>query len=90
MDVKVSQKGLLNEPKPRSFYLFFQPLYTEIDDPAYMPLVHIRNDNQTYTELTSIKSSSGSTEKTRKPGCLEPVATMKYENSLEMKTYANT
>lgn len=88
--VKIFQKGLLNIPKRRSFYLFLQPLYTDIVDLDYMPLIHTRNDNQTYTELTSIKTNSGTTEKPPKPGCLEQVATIKYQNSLEMKTYANT
>ena len=80
----------MNISKPGPFYLFLQPFYTEIADPAYMPLIHTRNDNQTYTELTSIKANSGTTEKPQKPGCLEPVATVKYQNSLEMKNYANT
>ena len=45
----------MNISKPGPFYLFLQPFYTDIADPAYMPLIYTRNDNQTYTELTSIK-----------------------------------
>ena len=80
----------MNITKPRPIYLFLQPFYTDIADPAYMPLIHTRNDNQTYTELTSIKVNSGTTEKPQKPVRLEPDAAVKYQNSLEMKGCANT
>ena len=66
-------------------------MYTEIVDPAYMPLIHIRNDsNRTYAELISTQANSETTERPRETGCLEAVAPVEYQNSLEMKTYANT
>ena len=72
-------------------YLFLQPLYTDIVDPAYMPLIHTRTDkNQTYAELNSRQVKSGTTGRLQESGYVEPVAIMKYENSIEMKTYTNT
>ena len=72
-------------------YPFLQPLYTDIVDPGYMSLIHTKDDhNQAYAELNSTQINSGTTERPREPDYLEPVATIKYENVLEMKTYANT
>ena len=43
-----------------------------------------------YTELKSTKADSGTTERPQEPGHLEQVATtIKYQNSMEMKTYTN-
>ena len=65
-------------------------MYTEIVDPAYIPLIHIRNDsNRTYTELISTQANSETIERPREAGCPETVAPVEYQNSLEMKTYAN-
>ena len=69
-------------------YPFLQPSYT---DPGYMSLIHTKDDhNQAYTELNSTQINSGTTERHWEPDYLEPVATIKYQNALEMKTYANT
>ena len=60
-------------------------------DPGYMSLIHTKDDhNQAYTELNSTQINSGTTERHWEPDYLEPVATIKYQNALEMKTYANT
>ena len=72
------------------FRLFSQPCYTDIADPAYMSLIHTRNGNRTYAELNLIQVNSGTTERPRALGYLEPAATSKYQNSLEMKTYTNS
>ena len=73
------------------FYLFLQPLYADIVDPAYMQLIHTRTDNnQTYAELNSRQVKSETAGRVQEPGYLETVAIMNYQNSIEMKTYANT
>ena len=56
-----------------------------------MPVDHTKTDkNRMYAELKSTQADSGTTERTQEPGHLEPVATtIKYQNSMEMKTYAN-
>ena len=55
-----------------------------------MPLIHTRTDkNQMYAELNSRQVKSGTTGRLRESGYLEPVAIMKYENRIEMKTYTN-
>ena len=60
-------------------------------DPGYMSLIHTKDDhNQAYAELNSTQINSGTTERHWEPDYLEPVATIKYQNALEMKTYANT
>ena len=56
-----------------------------------MPLIHTNIDNnQTYAELNSRQVKSETTGKLQEPGYLEPAAIMNYQNSIEMKTYANT
>ena len=43
-----------------------------------------------YAELKLTQADSGTTERPQEPGHLEPVATtIKYQNSMEMKTYTN-
>ena len=56
-----------------------------------MPLDDTRTDkNRMYAELNSTQADSGTTERPQEPGHLEPVATtIKYQNSMEMKRYAN-
>ena len=56
-----------------------------------MPIDHTKTDkNQMYAELKSTQADSGTTERPQEPGYLEPVATtIKYQNSMEMKTYTN-
>ena len=73
------------------FYLFLQPLYADIPDPAYIPLDHTKTDkNRMYAELKLTQADSGTTERPHEPGYLEPVATtIKYQNIMEMKTYTN-
>ena len=54
-----------------------------------MSLDHTNSDkNRMYAELKSTQADSGTTERPQEPGHLEPVATtIKYQNSMEMKTY---
>ena len=56
-----------------------------------MSIDHAKTDkNRMYAELKSTQADSGTTERPQEPGHLEPVATaIKYQNSMEMKTYAN-
>ena len=56
-----------------------------------MPVDHTKTDkNRMYAELKTTQANSGITERPQEPGHFEPVATtIKYQNSMEMKTYAN-
>ena len=56
-----------------------------------MPLDHTKTDkNRMYAELNSTQADSGFTERPQGPRHLEPLATtIKYQNSMEMKTYTN-
>ena len=56
-----------------------------------MSVDHTKTDkNRMYAELKSTQADSRTTERPQEPGHLEPVATtIKYQNSMEMKTYAN-
>ena len=56
-----------------------------------MQLIHTRTDNnQTYAKLNSRQVKSETAGRVQEPGYLETVAIMNYQNSIEMKTYANT
>ena len=56
-----------------------------------MPVDHTKTDkNRMYAELKSTQADSGTCERPQEPVHYEPVATtIKYQNSMEMKTYAN-
>lgn len=56
-----------------------------------MPVDHTKTDkNRMYAELKSTQADSGTTERPQEPVHYELVATtIKYQNSIEMKTYAN-
>ena len=91
--VKSFLKGFVGSPQLRFFYLFLQPLYTDIPDPAYMSLHVTKSDNnRMYTELNSPQANSTTTERRQEPGYYNPKAaatTVKYQNCMEMKTYVN-
>ena len=60
-----------------------------------MPLDHTKTDkNRMYAELNLTQADSGTTERPQEPGHLEPKYqnsqnTIKYQNCMEMKIYAN-
>ena len=56
-----------------------------------MSIDHAKTDkNRMYAELKSTQADSGTTKRPQEPGYVEPVpTTIKYENSMEMKTYTN-
>ena len=58
-----------------------------------MPLHLTKKDNnRMYAELNSPQTNSTTTERSQEPGYLDPKATattIKYQDCVEMKTYAN-